>query len=100
MNLRTDIDTMKATIADTKVEIQDLKIENQTVKDVAEQKGKDVERFRAAVNEASEENNLLSSTRRRIEAEVNDSYFKLLKLIVGCGKRRKEKESSFDQGCQ
>lgn len=71
VNLRTDIDTMKATIADTKVEIQDLKIENQTVKDVAEQKAKDVERFRAAVNEASEENNMLSSTRRRLEAELD-----------------------------
>lgn len=72
--MRTDIDTLKATIADTKVEIQDLKIENQTVKDVAEQKGKDVERLRAAVNEASEENNMLSSTRRRLEAEVNGLY--------------------------
>lgn len=71
VNLRTDIDTMKGNIADTKVEIQELRTENAAVKDLAEQKGKELERYKSDVAEASEENNMLSSTRRRLESELD-----------------------------
>lgn len=71
MNLRTDIDTMKATIADTKIELQDLKVENQTIKEIAEQKGQEAQHLRSDVAQATEENNGLEDTKRRQEAEVS-----------------------------
>lgn len=71
VNLRTDIDTMKATIADTKVELQDLKVENQTIKEIAEQKGQEAQHLRSDVAQATEENNGLEDTKRRQEAEVS-----------------------------
>jgi chromosome segregation ATPase len=69
-NLRTDVDTLKANIADTKIEIQDLRSENQTVKDVADQRGVEVQRLKAEVGSATEDNNNLSDNKRRLEAEM------------------------------
>jgi chromosome segregation ATPase len=69
-NLRTDVDTLKATIADTKLEIQDLKVENHTNKDIADQKGTEAQQLKAHVNEANDYNNNLSDTKRRLEAEL------------------------------
>jgi len=72
-NLRTDVDTLKANIADTKIEIQDLRSENQTVKDLADQRGVELQRIKAEVSTASEDNNELSDNKRRLEAELEIS---------------------------
>jgi len=69
-NLRTDVDTLKATINDTKIEIQELRVENQSAKEAADQKTHEAQHYKAEVAQASDYNTNLSETKRRQEAEL------------------------------
>ena len=61
---------MKATNNDTKIEIQELRVENQSLKETAEQKTHEAQHYKAEVEQAADYNTNLSETKRRQEAEV------------------------------
>jgi len=81
-NLRTDVDTLKATINDTKIEIQELRIESQSVKETADQKTQEAQHYRAEVAEAADYNANLSETKRRQEAELEITRDEKRKVVA------------------
>jgi len=82
VNLRTDIDTLRSTISDSKIELQDLRVENQTLKDLSEQKGVEVQQFKAQVGDASQDNEALTDNKRRLEAELDVAREEKRKLLT------------------
>ena len=96
-NLRTDVDTLKRNIGDAKIDLQDLRVENSTVKDIAEQKSVEVQRFKNELGEANQQNESLADAKRRLELEVN--AFSAIPspkaiLLVRASQRGEEKTNS------
>lgn len=69
-NLKTDIDTLKSNIAEANIEYQELKAENQAVKDIADQRDITVKKLKSEINDALEQNDSLTQQRRVLDSEV------------------------------
>lgn len=69
-NLKTDIDTLKSNIAESNIEYQELKAENQAVKDIAEQRDVSIKKLKLEVADALEQNDTLAQQRRTLESDV------------------------------
>jgi len=69
-NLKTDIDTLKSNIAEANIEYQELKAENQAIKDIAEQRDINIKKFKHEVAESLEQNDHLNQQRRTLESEL------------------------------
>lgn len=69
-NLKTDIDTLKSNIAESNIEYQELKAENQAVKDIAEQRDVSIKKLKLEVGDALEQNDNLAQQRRALESDL------------------------------
>jgi len=69
-NLKTDIDTLKSNIAESNIEYQELKAENQAVKDIAEQRDVSIKKLKLEVADALEQNDNLAQQRRALESDL------------------------------
>jgi len=71
-NLKTDIDTLKSNIAENNIEYQELKAENQAVKDIAEQRDISIRNIKNEIADALEQNDSLNQQRRNLETELSN----------------------------
>jgi len=71
-NLKTDIDTLKSNIAENNIEYQELKAENQAVKDIAEQRDISIRKIKNEIADALEQNDSLNQQRRNLETELSN----------------------------
>jgi chromosome segregation ATPase len=69
-NLKTDIDTLKSNIAEANIEYQELKAENQAIKDIAEQRDINIKKLKHEVGDSLEQNDNLNQQRRTLESEL------------------------------
>lgn len=69
--MKTDIDTLKSNIAEANIEYQELKAENQAIKDIAEQRDINIKKLKHEVGDALEQNDLFNQQRRNLESEVS-----------------------------
>ena len=76
--MKTDIDTLKSNIAEANIEYQELKAENQAIKDIAEQRDINIKKLKHEVGDSLEQNDLLNQQRRTLESEVS-----IYKLFMG-----------------
>lgn len=90
--MKTDIDTLKSNIAEANIEYQELKAENQAIKDIAEQRDINIKKLKHEVGDSLEQNDLLNQQRRTLESEVSICELSngLIFLVVEL-KGRKEK---------
>lgn len=70
-NLKTDIDTLKSTIAENNIEYQELKAENLAIKDIAEHRSLDITKLKHELQDALDQHNILTDDRRNLETQVN-----------------------------
>ncbi len=73
---------MKATIRDTKFEIQELRVDNQSVKETAEQKANEVQKYKSEVSQAADYNNNLSEIKKKLEDDVEIAREDRRKLLL------------------
>lgn len=69
-NLKTDIDTLKSNIAESNIEYQELKAENQAIKEIAEQRDVNIKKLKHEVADSLEQNDVLNQQRRGLESEL------------------------------
>jgi chromosome segregation ATPase len=69
-NLKTDIDTLKSSIAESNIEYQELRAENNAIKDISEQRTIDLSKLKNELQDAIAKNNILNEDRRALEIQV------------------------------
>ena len=70
-NLKTDVDTLKATIEDKNIEYQENKAENLALKDIADHRAMDISKLKNEVSVAVDQNSRNNESKKDLETQVN-----------------------------
>ena len=69
-NLKTDIDTLKATIEEKTIQFQEDKAENLAIKDIADHRAQDIAKLKNEVAASVDQNNRNKEDKRDLETRV------------------------------
>lgn len=69
-NLKTDIDLLKSTIAEKRIELRENKAETQAMKEIADHRAIDISKLKDEITGSIELNGKIKEEKRNLEAEV------------------------------
>eukprot|EP00331_Platyophrya_macrostoma_P019853 CAMPEP_0176468070 /NCGR_PEP_ID=MMETSP0127-20121128/38822_1 /TAXON_ID=938130 /ORGANISM="Platyophrya macrostoma, Strain WH" /LENGTH=401 /DNA_ID=CAMNT_0017861465 /DNA_START=27 /DNA_END=1232 /DNA_ORIENTATION=+ len=81
-NLKTDVDTLKATIEEKNIEYQENKAENLAIRDIAEHRASDISKLKNELSVAVDQNARNKEQKRDLETQLNLAREEKRKLIA------------------